>query len=619
MKRKFLPLMLSLLAISAAESAYSQLNYNTYGTTNVAGTYTDLGTAGTVITTANFDDANSAPQNIGFTFNYNGTAFTQFVLNTNGFIKLGATNPSVPGLYYGSANTTTGGIFNSALPADANIISVFNHDLKAGTLTPEYRVSTTGSGTSHVCTIQYKNVHDSLNGTVVSQYDNMSFQIKLYETSNMIEFIYGTWAASANASAFRAAAVGLKGLDNTAPQLLVVSKASTKAWSTAVFIGGNYPGNAFNFGNGTRPAPDAGRTFRFTPALLHDGTVAAVYTLGSIPKPWGVPQTDSAAVVNIGLDTLKNVAVTLKVTGANTFTRNATIPFIAPGAAMNVGFASYSPATAGTNTVTVTLGNDDNNANNSASYTQVVNTSIYSYADAGAQGGSLGATGYLLAKYNVTGAAGVNGANIYISNNTAAITKSVYAILFDAAGNKLDSSSTLVIAATDTGKYHSFVFPKGQTITNGAFYVGIAQPVTGYFPLGYQKEMPLRTGAFFIRTFGGATFGDLGAAGNNYSYRLMIQAVVSVSSGIFEHAAASNLVTEFPNPCSDVATFSVKTAHPEELIFNLYDVTGHLVRNIQHINTAEFKMDKGDLPAGVYFYNVMDTKTEFGFGKLIVQ
>jgi hypothetical protein len=610
--------MLSLLAISAAESAFSQLNYNTYGATNVAGTYTDLGTAGTVITTANFDDANSAPQNIGFTFTYNGTAFTQFVLNTNGFIKLGSSNPSAANLFYASATTTTGGVFNSALPADANILCVFNHDLKAGTLTPEYRVSTTGTGTSHVCTIQYKNVHDSLNGTVASQYDNMSFQIKLYETTNVIEFVYGTWAASTNASAFKAAAVGLKGLDNTTPQLLTVTKASTKAWNTATFSGGNYTGNAFNFGNGTRPAPDAGRTLRFTPALLHDATVAAVYTLGSIPKPWGVPQTDSAAVTNIGSDTLKNVTATLTVTGANTFTRNATIPSIAPGATMIVGFASYSPANAGTNTVTVTLGSDDNNGNNSASYVQVINTSVYSYADANAAGGAVGATGYLLAKYNVTGAASVNGANIFISNSAGAITKSVYAILFDAAGNKLDSSSTLVIAATDTAKYHSFVFPKGPTITNGAFYVGIAQPVTGYFPLGFQNEMPLRQGAFFIRTLGGTTFGDLGAAGN-YTYRLMIQAVVSVSSGIFEHVAENNLVTEYPNPCGDVATFTVKTTHPEELIFNLYDVTGNLVRNIQHISTSEFKMEKGNLPAGVYFYNVMDTKTVYGFGKLIVQ
>ncbi|HXC05582.1 MAG TPA: hypothetical protein VNZ86_12560 [Bacteroidia bacterium] len=96
MKKRTLPFIFSLFALSFGVASYGQLNYGPAGATNVTGTYTDLGTNGSVITTANFDDANSAPQNIGFTFTYNGTAFTQFVLNTNGFIKLGNTNPSQP-------------------------------------------------------------------------------------------------------------------------------------------------------------------------------------------------------------------------------------------------------------------------------------------------------------------------------------------------------------------------------------------------------------------------------------------------------------------------------------------------------------------------------------------
>ena len=203
MKLKALPILFSMLVLTASKDAFSQLNYNIYGTSNVAGTYTDLAATGTAIVTSSFDDANSAPQNIGFTFNYNGVAFTQFVLNTNGFIKLGNATPSVANLFYSTANGTTGGVFNSALPADANMLCVFNHDLKPGTLAPEYRMNTSGTGTSHVCTIQYKNVRDTLNGTVAGQYDDMSFQIRLYETTNVIEFVYGTWTASANASAFK--------------------------------------------------------------------------------------------------------------------------------------------------------------------------------------------------------------------------------------------------------------------------------------------------------------------------------------------------------------------------------------------------------------------------------
>ena len=89
---RWLPVALLPLLPLAAQA--QTLNYVPASAINTAGTYTDLGTTGTAITTANTDDANSAAQPIGFTFTFNGTAFTQFMLNTNGLIKLGSTAPS---------------------------------------------------------------------------------------------------------------------------------------------------------------------------------------------------------------------------------------------------------------------------------------------------------------------------------------------------------------------------------------------------------------------------------------------------------------------------------------------------------------------------------------------
>src|SRR5689334_15897116 len=92
MKKVFF--LLSLLFCAGV--AYSQFNYTAAKAQNVAGTYTDLGNSGTVISTGgNFDNANSSAQTIGFTFYFNGTSFTQFVLNTNGFIRLGSTAPGI--------------------------------------------------------------------------------------------------------------------------------------------------------------------------------------------------------------------------------------------------------------------------------------------------------------------------------------------------------------------------------------------------------------------------------------------------------------------------------------------------------------------------------------------
>ena len=89
--------LIAVLAGTAAGTAQAQtLNYTPSSALNGTTTFTDITavTGSTVIATANTDDANSAAQPIGFTFNYNGAAFTEFVLNTNGLIRLGNAGPS---------------------------------------------------------------------------------------------------------------------------------------------------------------------------------------------------------------------------------------------------------------------------------------------------------------------------------------------------------------------------------------------------------------------------------------------------------------------------------------------------------------------------------------------
>ena len=249
-------------------AAHAQFNYVPANAVNVAGTYTDLGTTGTAITTANTDDANSAAQPIGFTFTYNGTAFTQFVFNTNGFIKLGATAPSAADLFYPESLTATQiDPFESTDAADVNIIAPFNFDLIAGTATggTEYRVATTGTAPNRVCTIQWKNVADKTLD-FDQQYGSMNFQVKLYETTNNIEFMYGTTVQGTLPDDFRLAVVGIKGSGSISGQSIMVTKASTPAWGAATFLDGFYTTNFFNYRGTVRP--DLGRTYRFVAAPL---------------------------------------------------------------------------------------------------------------------------------------------------------------------------------------------------------------------------------------------------------------------------------------------------------------------------------------------------------------
>lgn len=242
----------------------SSLAYQATDVLTNTGSYTDLGSNGLTISTANKDDANSSAVNIGFTFYYNCSSFTQFILNTNGFIKLGSTAPSSTALFFASATTSDAGPLNSTLSSDVNLIIPFNHDLYAGTSSTEYRYFTSGSAPNRVCVIQFKNVRDKTSSPS-QQYNNMNFQIKLYETSNKIEFVYGDWQSSSNQSSFKTSALGLKGSGNGYGQLLTGRKSSVLDWSLIIFENLNYNGTStLNFGNPPdRPKPELGRVISF--------------------------------------------------------------------------------------------------------------------------------------------------------------------------------------------------------------------------------------------------------------------------------------------------------------------------------------------------------------------
>jgi hypothetical protein len=361
----------AFLATGATMAQAQTLNYGPGGFSNQTGTYTDLGTTGTVITTANNDDANSAATSIGFTFTFNGTAFTDFVLNTNGFIKLGTTAPAPP-YYFATSVGTTGGPLSST-GTENNIIAPFDVDLIDGTSTAEYRIAVTGTAGSRVATIQWKNVKDKARtGTdnVGTQYANFSFQAKLYEGSGRIEFVYGTATAGAAADVNpQYVAVGIKGSGTAANQAVVLTKGSTGAWSTTTASGGAYAASLVNAHNiRSSVLPDPGRTYRFLPSVANDATVAAIYTLGKLPIPFGVPHTIQAVVRNVGQNTMTNVSVTASTPAPNTYTSTKTVATLAAGATATVTFDPYTPTTAATQTVTVTLGNDDNTTNNASSW-----------------------------------------------------------------------------------------------------------------------------------------------------------------------------------------------------------------------------------------------------------
>lgn len=515
------PALFFLLLLFLTSRSSAQLNYAAMNVSYVAGTYTDLGASGTAVTTnfngnpMTYDDDNSSIQNIGFNFTFNGTVFTQFVLCTNGFIRLGTTAPS----------TTTYSVLNSS---EINIVSPFNYDLNAGASTPEYRVHTSGAVGSRVCTIQYKNLREWEGPP--AQYGNISFQIKLYETSNNIEFVYGSFIASANTTATIQVTTGIKG--STAAKSVNVTKAGSALWTTSQFIDGNYTGNKFN--NRKSVLPVSGTIFRFVAAPLVDAQVSEVYTLGKIPVVYGIPHTIRAKVVNNGASALTNIPVNLLITGANSFSNTKQVTVAAFSSAV-VTFDPFSPTVIGKNSIAVSVSSDQIPNNNTGYYLQLTNANTYSYADESIPTGSIGfgtGSGIMLTKYHITGSTTVTGVNVYLSSS-ANVGNTIYAVVLNAAGTIVGQSSNYVTLAGDLDKYKNFTITTPPSLNNTDFYVGLAQTAnatTAYYPLAVQsEETPTRSGAYYYTSLAGGIPTESTNLGR-YMIQAVLNATVSPSS-----------------------------------------------------------------------------------------
>jgi hypothetical protein len=117
--------MLALWLLMILTSAGVKAQVSAYSFAVSTGTYTPI-TGGTLLNTAGvnrtFDDNVWSAQNIGFTFTYSGTNYTQFGINANGWIMLGN----------GTPDNITGPYSSLSAGTSNNVISAFNRDLSSG-------------------------------------------------------------------------------------------------------------------------------------------------------------------------------------------------------------------------------------------------------------------------------------------------------------------------------------------------------------------------------------------------------------------------------------------------------------------------------------------------------
>ena len=236
--------MLGLLCVLLSKA---QLNYSF---SSASGTYTPLsGGTNPTLTAAQSISGYTAPDEgyansipIGFTFNYDGTNYTTISINTNGFASFSTFSPVAdPANETYLADDLEDGPYGPTL--NRPVVAPLWADLAFANAT-EISYTTTGSAPNRVFTIEWKNAkwNSGAAGPVIS------VQLKLYETTNIIEFIYQQESTNVNNGS---ASIGIAG--TAAGDFISVADASGSAASNSVAI------------NNISARPATGQIFRFTP------------------------------------------------------------------------------------------------------------------------------------------------------------------------------------------------------------------------------------------------------------------------------------------------------------------------------------------------------------------
>ncbi|MGE3800498.1 MAG: hypothetical protein AB7H80_05715, partial [Candidatus Kapaibacterium sp.] len=147
-----------------------------YVFTTGTGTRTDMSTGTTTIIGNAVDDGSSGVQSIGFNFVFAGTTYTQYSVSSNGAMRLGATVVS-----------TT---FTNNLTVTLPMIASYFEDMHTGVYDAngyvKYRL--TGTAPNRVMTIEWRARAYSSN--LGNENEIYNWQVRLYETSNKIEYLY---------------------------------------------------------------------------------------------------------------------------------------------------------------------------------------------------------------------------------------------------------------------------------------------------------------------------------------------------------------------------------------------------------------------------------------------
>ncbi len=248
-------------------SVKAQVNYNFAAS---SGTYTPLSGATSVtlvdaLTSGGdpLDDgfANNIP--IGFSLTYNGNAYTTIHACTNGFASFGVPLTVDDAMTYYSNSLDLGP--TSLITARPLLAPLWDDHALSNASGISY--ITTGSAPNRVFTLQFSDIKWRYTAAAAS----ISCQIKLYETTNVVEFVYNQEAGSVGSSP--TASIGITASGTGSGNFMSLNNSSTTPVASTTTATNSIS---------TRPA--TGQVYTFTPLSGCTGTPTAGVASSSSPS-----------------------------------------------------------------------------------------------------------------------------------------------------------------------------------------------------------------------------------------------------------------------------------------------------------------------------------------------
>ncbi len=258
---------------------------------------------------------------------------------------------------------------------------------------------------------------------------------------------------------------------------------------------------------------------------VNEADVKILYTLGGIPLVYGDEHQVQALISNSGTNDWTK-EITLSITGANTFTDIFTLN-LAVGQDSLITFAPFTASSTGTQTVSVSVEDDNMNDDNSYSVEQLVTPNLFSYKEPNAPiepfGVGLNVPGNFVAKFHSSEAGDLNEIKVDFSGPGGV---SYQYRVFAADGPNGSAQTILYESPVMVSAPGQAFLPISPAVpVNGDFYVGL-RGLGVNFAFSYQIEDPLRTNTFFYNTDADPTWIDV-ATLVDLPARLAIEAQIS--------------------------------------------------------------------------------------------